>query len=431
LTIHYVDPVRGADANPGTADKPWKTLAEVLGPATKKLSTRFYDVGNPHGVTPYGETPAAGAVLKAKNPTGPIKPGDTIKLRSGDHGVVELRAAYNEDVIRVVPDSGAEPVLGGLVINGAAKWAFEDGIKVRNLKAAVPRQIYLVEIGRSSWFGYAEDIIVSKLLACGGEDYRAWTDQQWIDGPIGAIGALGWSRRVQLVGNEVYACRNAIAAFGRGARVEANLVRDNSNDSVNFGASDVVIRQNLIKEGRNSPKDAFHADGMQGWEPAGHGVVRNVLIERNSITKYGRSKARTTDDPTVSYQQGICIFDGRWDGVKIIDNSVVTNSYHAIAAYGVDHLLVARNTVLATHPGAVDPWIGVFKGKDGRVPVNNVLRDNTCPVLSAAFEGVVREHNRVAKRIAWQQNGKPVYLTAPGLHGSDRIDPLFGTLITA
>lgn len=86
----YVDPVHGASTNDGSAARPWKTLSEVLDPRNHLVSSRAYT-----------RTPTGLGPLAPVNPNGPIKPGDTIVLMSGDHGVVATRNNANENFMFV------------------------------------------------------------------------------------------------------------------------------------------------------------------------------------------------------------------------------------------------------------------------------------------------------------------------------------------
>ena len=51
-----------------------------------------------------------------------------------------------------------------------------------------------------------------------------------------------------------------------------------------------------------------------------------------------------------NYMQGISIFDGKWDGLTVVNNVVVTNTWHGIALYGVNNALVVNNTVVPSSP---------------------------------------------------------------------------------
>ena len=103
----FVDPTHGDKSNDGSEQKPWRTLAEALDPANKLVSTRSYGrVGDSLG-------PPAPI-----NPDGPIKPGDTIVLMSGDHGAVNASRYVNSDFISVIAGPGQTPLVRSLRLVG-------------------------------------------------------------------------------------------------------------------------------------------------------------------------------------------------------------------------------------------------------------------------------------------------------------------------
>ena len=119
----YVDPEKGDKANDGSAARPWRTLAEVLDPANHLIATRSY--------LHYA---AGDRTLTAINPDGPIKPGDTIYLMSGDHGSPVLRGYFNDAFITVEAAPGQKPVVGPLKISAASHWIFR-GLKFQGVIA--------------------------------------------------------------------------------------------------------------------------------------------------------------------------------------------------------------------------------------------------------------------------------------------------------
>lgn len=84
----YVDPSAGSVNNNGSANAPWSTLSAVI---TAGLFT---------------------------NNT--IKAGDTVYLRSGNHGSITLNG-QNADFITIAADAGATPVITSVNITGS-KW---------------------------------------------------------------------------------------------------------------------------------------------------------------------------------------------------------------------------------------------------------------------------------------------------------------------
>ena len=109
-----------------------------------------------------------------------------------------------------------------------------------------------------------------------------------------------------------------------------------------------------------------------------------MRIEGNFITDLDQSDN--------NYMQGISIFDGKWDGVEIINNVVVTNTWHGIALYGVDNAKVINNTVLPSRP-EIMTWIMVHPGKDKRPSSNVVVRNNIAGQIIVDGLQVDADHN--------------------------------------
>ncbi len=79
----YCDPAHGSPQGDGSAAHPWQTIEGVL--AAKLIQL----------VDKYG---------KCANPNAPIKSGDTILLRSGWQGVLQINRGYNEQVITIAAE---------------------------------------------------------------------------------------------------------------------------------------------------------------------------------------------------------------------------------------------------------------------------------------------------------------------------------------
>ncbi len=98
----------------------------------------------------------------------------------------------------------------------------------------------------------------------------------------------------------------------------------------------------------------------------------NVVIDGNVVIKTG--------NPEVTEMQGISIFDGKWDGLTISNNVVITNHWHGIALSGVTNARIVNNTVVAHDPKRLT-WINVNYGKDKTPPRGVVVRNNIAPQL--------------------------------------------------
>ena len=136
--VFYIDPEKGDMGNDGSARRPWRTVQEVI---EGKL-IRTHD--------------RAG---RLKNPDAPVKAGDTILLRSGYHGEIYCRGAYNDDYITIAAQNGHMPKVRRVFFAAAGKWIIR-GLTVCPEFAPEfkrDRLIYLVNWGGPSFDFVIED----------------------------------------------------------------------------------------------------------------------------------------------------------------------------------------------------------------------------------------------------------------------------------
>jgi hypothetical protein len=383
----YVDPAKGKMSNDGSANLPWSTLAEVLD-SKKKL---------------------------VRGPAARIQPGDIIYLRSGDHGNVQLADATNRDFITVQAEPAQTPTLRSLRVNSSAKWIFS-GLSVQGAGDGSTNSapgLALIEFGRDASRGETSDILFFGNSISTTGDSSSWTNEDWVKKPFLA-GLSSAAACVTISGNHFFNLRNAIGIEGDRSLVEGNRIENFGNDGIDVVASHVTIRKNSIKNGRYSKSEPSHPDGIQGWTK-NDATNRNVVIDGNIIIKTG--------DPQITEMQGIGIYDGKWDGLIISNNVVVTNHWNGISVGGISNAKIINNTVVAYDPLNRPTWIRVDKAKDGRPSKNVVVRNNITTRLALPEEGVVADHNLVSKMISTTVDGKPVFNSKPGSYGQNRIDP--------
>jgi parallel beta-helix repeat protein len=391
----YVDPAKGSMSNDGSAARPWSTLAEVLDSKRKLVAT----------------------------PSAPIKPGDIIYLNSGDHGNVQIAGAVNSDFITVQAAPGQTPALRSLRVNGSSKWMFA-GLKVQGAGDGSSNSLPgsgLIEFGRVSSLGPTSDIVFSGNSVSTADDSSRWTDIDWVKKPF-ITGLTTSAVCVTISGNHFFNLRNAISLEADRSLIAENKIDNFGNDAIQVVGSNLTIRSNTIRDGRNSKSETLHPDGIQGWSKPGT-TNKNVVIDGNIIIKTG--------DTLVTAMQGISIFDGKWDGLTISNNVVVTNHWHGIAVYGVTNAKIINNTVVAYDPVKYPTWITVQNAKDGTPSQNVVVRNNIASQLTYNETGVTADHNIVARNIAATVSGKTASVSKPGTYGNrNRVDPnIYGTFI--
>ncbi len=373
----YIDPIHGSMSNDGSKQHPWRTLAEVLAPSSHLISSFAY-VNYAKG----------DRTLKPVNPQGPVKAGDTLVLMSGDHGDVDLRQYENKDFIYVVAGKDQTPVISKMLVLAASRWYFK-GLKFQGVRPQKTLYGAMVEVGYTDYFGPTDNIVFATDSFSTQDDISKWADADWVSKPYDAAFRTK-SRCTALFSSHFYNVRNAVVFSGDNSVAAANLIENMGNDGFDLTASNLTISHNVIRNGHHTPAEPLHADGIQGWTLKG-ATNRNIRIEGNFVTDLNQSDNNN--------MQGISIFDGKWDGVEIVNNVVVTNTWHGVALYGVDNAKIINNTVLPSRPAKFPAWIMVHSGKDKNPSSHVIVRNNIAEQIIAGGIDVVVDHNIATGRI--------------------------------
>ena len=400
----FVDPARGAKENDGSALKPWRTLAEVLDPANHLVTTRGYSRTS-EGLGP--PTPV--------NPDGPIHPGDTIVLMSGDHGAVQVKQYVDSDFISVVAAKDQTPIVRSMTLIASSHWLFR-GIKFQGARPDDDKSGPLVGLVSHAWLGPSDNIVFVGNSFSTADNAANWSPEDWVNRPY-AVGFRSSARCATLRDNHFFNLRDAVAFGCNQGLIEGNLIEDMGNDGIDIAGSDLVVRANRIRSSRHMPAEQLHPDGIQGWTL--HGATnRNVVVDRNFIANLNPSED--------NYLQGISIFDGKWDGLAVTNNLVLSNAWHGISLWGVDNASVVNNTVIATRP-RVTTWLMIYDAKDKRPSRNVLVRNNIATVLSVEGENVTFDHNLAQLTITYRSNGREAHIKDGAIDDNKVNHGIFGT----
>ena len=247
----FVDPVRGARENDGSKQRPWRTLAEVLDPASHLIATRAY-----------GRTAAGLGPAEPINSSGPIKTGDTIVLMTGDHGDVNATQYVNSDFISVVAGNGQTPVVRSLHLTASSHWLFR-GIKFQAVRPEKEISRGLVWLESHNWLGPSDNIVMVENSFSTEDDTSGWSPEDWVSRPYDT-GLVSGARCTTFINNSLFNVRNAVSIRGDQSLIQGNRIEDMGNDGIDIMASDLVVRRNRIENGRHSSAEPLHADGIQG-----------------------------------------------------------------------------------------------------------------------------------------------------------------------
>jgi hypothetical protein len=374
-TEFYVDPVNGSPAGNGSPSRPWRTIQEVFDAG--RVESRQWD-----------KLPCtAQSKLVVKNAGAPVRAGDTIRLRSGDHGDLLIDKYYNPGTITLAADEGHTPLLSSLHIRSGSHWAI-CGLTI----SAEFNQTYtrhtLVHLESHNWGGPIHDIVVEQCALSSVADASHWTAQDW--DRLSCNGFQVDGARMTIRDNRLLNVNFGISVAASDSLIRGNLVENFAGDGLRGLGDYCTFEYNTVK---NCYKvNANHDDGFQSWSTGpggvGSGAVVGIILRGNTIINYS--------DPNQPYRgtlQGIGCFDGTYVNWVVENNVVITDHWHGITLLGARNCLVINNTVLDqnnSRPGP--PWIRVSNHKNGTAPVDCVVRNNLATAFADAT-GVKEENN--------------------------------------
>ena len=371
----YVDPVNGSASGDGSTARPWRTIQDVFDGGL--VESREWDR------LPY----TAQSQLVVKNAGAPVRAGDTIWLRSGDHGALFINRYYNAGNITLAAEEGHTPRLSSVRIRSGSHWTIR-GLTVSAQFGESYARRTLVDLDSHSWHGPVHDIVVQDCAIRSVADASAWTAEDWNKRACNGLQVDG--TRMTIRDNHLLNVNFGISVDASDSLVAGNLVENFAGDGLRGLGNHCTFEYNTVKNCYDV--NGNHDDGFQSWstgpDGVGSGEVVGVVLRGNTTINY--------EDPNQAHRgalQGIGCFDGTFVDWVVENNAVITDHWHGITLGGVRNCLVVNNTVLdrnATAPGP--PWICVDKHKNGTAPVNCVVRNNLAPAFRNAAN-VLEENN--------------------------------------
>lgn len=349
---YYCDPVNGSLSGDGSRQRPWGPLEEVINKGLIQFRNRDGRVSNPQA---------------------PVKPGDTVYLLSGWHGVVRIPRGYNPEPIVIAAAPGSRPQVGWVEIGEGTRWVIRGVMISPSLAPAplerVPRQ--LVSLGERGGPDSAE-LVVEDCFIFSELDSSQWTAADWINKARNGIW-LGRHGRAHVARNNfVLNTRFGIQLCAPECLCEGNVVANFSADGIRALRDGQIVRHNVIKNIFVGARDGDdnHDDGIQVFLfNVGTGTVRNITIEGNIIV--AREKP---DLPFPNALQGIGCFDGPLVNFTVRDNVVWTNHYHGVSLYDAQGCLVENNVCFVLGQTRARPWVMI--GEKQKASRGNVVRNN-------------------------------------------------------
>ena len=277
------------------------------------------------------------------------KPGDKIDLMTGDYGDVTITGMNQGDFITIEAAPGQTPRFTKLTIGAgygkASRWRLT-GLTVSALSGGKMANGTVNHAGLVNIIGGDNIIFERNTVQSQAGDFNWQSELTNPDAPAvsSGIGADQVSC-ISLLDNRLSNLFNGIIIGGdqtddRGKYflVMGNTIDNFAGDGIDHSTSHLRILHNRITNGHDICENkCVHTDGIQGWNWHNKpGLVNtDVVIDSNVIiaqTKPGL--AWPADD-----LHGITIFDGRWDGVQVVNNLIITDTWHGITLRPVDKFL--------------------------------------------------------------------------------------------
>ncbi len=396
----YVDPVNGSDLNNGGSATPWKSLQRVFD--ADLIESREWNS------LPYTDS----SVLVAKNPGAPIKGGDTIFLRSGSYGALEIIHYYNSSQITLTAEQGHVPLFRNILVRSSRNWTFI-GLSVNPSSFASAGFSNLISLESHGFTGQIDTISVNNCSVMSVADSRAWSRADWNSKAKNGIRVDG--TKMKIVGNSFTNVNFGISVGASHSLIERNRVTNFAGDGMRGLGNYTTFQYNTIKNSYDVNDN--HDDGFQSWSrgsdgQVGTGSVKGIVLRGNTIINY--------EDPGQPFRgtlQGIGCFDGMFDDWIVEKNRVQVDHWHGISLYGARNTLIRDNIV--TDPngsaGAGPPWIMLHSHKDGTSPRDSQVICNVAPkIIVSDGVNIVVENNTLSETGGPRPSGCP----APGQAGA-------------
>lgn len=360
----YVDPQNGDMSSDGSAQHPWKTVEQVI-------KNNFIWTRDKSG--------------KVKNPEAPVKPGDTILLRSGYHGEIYFRNAYNDDFITIAAQQDHSPQVKRVFFAAASKWIIR-GLSVSPSFAPQYHQDCLIQV--VNWGGPISDFVIENNTLQSVPDASSWSAGQWDKLACRGINVIG--KNITIRNNSLQNISHGIVVTGDIITVERNNIEHISGDGIVCSADNTSLLYNTMKHFYNV--NANHDDGIQFHRGRDKTTpIRNAVVRGNRIIAWDGK----VTNPLIHSPQGICNFDIPALGWRIENNLVLVKHHHGITINGCQNGVIVNN--LAYNPYGESFFAGISLGTThGKTQSKNtIVRNNLVDSKIGYPQGVNTVDNNI------------------------------------
>ncbi|MGD2094477.1 MAG: putative Ig domain-containing protein [Phycisphaerales bacterium] len=393
------------------ATNPVEAVTYYCDPVNGNTVTGDGSIGNPWGTL-------ESTIKHSKFNGTDVKSGDTVKLLTGFHGMIDLASPWpglnkkNSDYIYIEADTGAIPDVNFIRLDRAEYWHFK-GLRIspsfsnQVTTADKTNMAYIISANTSS----AKYITIEDCNIFTTEDISKWDAEDWHGLAYNAI-RFAYPLHVKLHGNYIRNVSTAIGTTGNTANpgsyltIEENTIDGFGADAISITCAHSIIQDNIILNVYEDNKSGTHSDALQFKQllPYSALPIHDVIIRRNYVC------ARTDPNRSLAsagYKnlQGFFL-DGLSDG--IIENNVILCGNYSwgltLNSYA-NNVKIINNTIVGCYGLGGEPSINISSsaGKWGSKDVivrNNIAHkfptdSNNPPVPGPDYyyQNVVVEHN--------------------------------------
>lgn len=350
-TTYYCDPINGSMNNDGSKLNPWSSLREVF--TRKKV----------------------------------FQGGDTIRLRTGNHGYALISGEQKSHVV-IMPDDDASPIIERIRItttnNQKTGYWHLEGLKIMSeSQNGMPHHdYYILEI-----YPDVHNIILNNLVVTSADNTTNWTRTDWRNRCNGGIFTrAGLNSKIAITNCTIKNVTFGLILAASDCIATNNVVQNFTNDASRVLGSRIIFTNNrifdLIKVMTNEEN---HDDLFQSFTSANPGsdTLKDCIIARNLFIN-----TTSTNRSFVGACQGIGCFDGPYLRWSIENNIVITDHWHGISMYGAIDCQIKNNIAIDPYPvtpiDSIDQnnsnigptWIRIDKKANGPASAGNKVFNN-------------------------------------------------------
>lgn len=361
-----------------------RMLALVLGLATlvggpARSETYFVaPLGTTSLQTPDGTESLPFLSIPAALASGKVKGGDTLLLKDGAYGAVEIKTNASFDTpVTLMSQNAKAAQFDGILLSGTTR-----NLVLRNL-SVWPRNpetgpLYLLRA-----YSTTSDITLDGLdirSEEGAGSYMQWDATLWNARKYSGILLQGSKSLV--TGNSLTGIYHGIMVM-EDSRIVDNVIEGFNGDGLRAFSRSIVRGNRVVNSVRT---DGNHDDGFQSF--ARNSIpVTGLVIEGNTILEW----TGEPDHPLRGPIQGIGLFDGYYDDLTIQNNIVSNSNYHGITVLGTRRAKIVNNTVVnALGQTSIYPYIRI--GSRGGATSRDVLLANN---VAMSIQGTASAENNV------------------------------------